>query len=272
MRIRLALVLLLSAAAASAADYPTAFIDRPLVLPPGMVQLHAAYEPQIVSADGNTSVAAHFAFAGVDAGVARGLQLGAAVAFELSPDGRFDHSAVRAQYALTDLAAVRLDAGVFHYVATGNFPNGSGGFVDTQGAYGFLGGVGLAIKVPLGHCFAFTSGRFTALPPIGGALALASADDLVTVNLNGSNDTGSIGAPVGLLYQAVPALALQARAGVRHFFNLNAPSGLQNAVPLGLDVLLSAGALDLVVSGEMPGVLDLYTDVYMVRALAQGRF
>jgi hypothetical protein len=92
------------------------------------------------------------------------------------------------------------------------------------------------------------------------------------VNLNGSNDTGSIGAPVGLLYQAVPALALQARAGVRHFFNLNAPSGLQNAVPLGLDVLLSAGALDLVVSGEMPGVLDLYTDVYVVRALAQGRF
>lgn len=124
---------------------------------------------------------------------------------------------------------------------------------------------------------ALFSGRTLALPPLGGTPGLAFADDLFTVDLNGSNVTATVGVPVRILLQPIDGLAFALRSGDRHGWGGGRFSA--NWVPLGADVVLNlASRIDLVASAEVPGEAGRYgsfeslTALFFFRATPAGTF
>jgi hypothetical protein len=247
-------VALLATAAAAEQPYPGAFIDRPLVLPPGMLQPHAGWE-LLGFRGGPTRNSIGF---GADVGVFRDFQIGASAVLTEAPDLGFDRVAARGLIALHPAAAVRVDTSIYR-------------FLGVPQEYGYASGIGLSIKIPLvPGTLALISGRSFALPPIGRTEELHFADDLFTLDLNHSNVTATLGIPMGLELQAIPQLSLLLRSGYRHGFGGGLYS--EDWVPVGLDVLVNLAPVDLIASAELPGNLRGHTDIFVLRAAVQARF
>jgi len=251
------LVALLSASAAAAEEsYPGTFIDRPLVLPPGMFQPQAGWELLGFRGGGPTQNSVVFA---ADVGVFPGAQIGASAVLAEAPNLDFDRIAARGVFALHPLAALRLDTSYYR-------------FHSTPDEHGYASGIGLAIRVPLvPGTLALISGRSVALRPIGRTLDERHfADDLFTLDLNHSNVTATVGFPIGLELQPVAPLALVLHSGYRHGFG--GGSYDEDWIPVGLDALINLGPVDLIGSAELPGNLRGHADVFVVGAAVQARF
>src|SRR5258705_2156062 len=103
---------LLAAPPAAAEDYATALIDRPLTLPPQMLQLEAAasltHNAAAAAPEPSNTEALQFA---ADYGILHHLQAGAVVDVQVSPSSKFERGLVSGQYQLLAFAALRLDPG-----------------------------------------------------------------------------------------------------------------------------------------------------------------
>jgi len=230
------------------------FIDRPLVLPPLSVRPQAAWEMVAVrSIDRSPASTGHWLQLGIDAGVGFGLQVGVAASQELSPDASFDRAALRSLLSLSQDAALRLDFGPYRF--------------NRQTETGWAGGLGAVLRLPLiPGKVALLTGRTIALPPIGGTLGLAFADDFVTIDLNHSNITATVGIPLQLLVEPAEGFALALRSGYRHGWGGGNFSA--DWVPLGADLLVNvARRVDFVASAEVPGETSSYGSFESLTAL-----
>lgn len=235
---------LLAVPPAAADDDATVLIDRPLTLPPQMLQLEAAaslthFGAAVDPAPSNTE-ALQFA---ADYGILHHLQAGAVVDVQVSPSSEFARGLLSGQYQLLAFAAVRLDLGAQRV----------GGDIDV--AFG----VGVPLHLKLTDALALVSSR---------PYAYGAEDDLFSVRA-GHGSISEFRLPVGILYQVNPYIALVGRTGVR-----NQDSAY--FVPLGADATVSVSRLDFGVTLDLagqvspadgPGFFDLLT----VRGFAQVR-
>ena len=256
MKFCLAVLAVMAPSAVRADVAKASFLERALVLPEHVVQIHTAYDLRF----DNVGTTVHQVLLGFEVGVPGGLQLGLSVVQRVTPNLGFDRLAVRAAYLAHDQIAVRVDGGVYDTKVYGQTP-------------GFSGGMGVSLRIPLiSDLIVLTSGRFTGLPPIGPRFSpwpsFSFADDLITVDVNALGPTGSVGVPIGVLMQLAPGVAAGLRVGYRHTFGAYATA---DYVPVGVD-LLASGAIDVIVSAEMPRKLQSAAAVYEGRVLLQARF
>lgn len=261
---RLSLLAVLSFATPVLAD---SFLGRPLVLPPLTIQPQVAWEMLAYRAGSETpGGTAHSAQAGIDVGAAPGLQVGLGASEEISPDVRFDRFAARSVIGVAGAAGVRLDAAMYRLYRA------------NISETGYDLGIGPAVRIPIiPGTLSLISGRNIALPPLGGTDSLAFADDFLTVDLNHSNVTATIGVPIGLMLEPARSLAFCLRSGYRHGWGGGNFSA--DWVPLGADVLLNiASRFDLVATAEVPGETGSWasfeglTSLVFFRATLAARF
>ena len=203
------------------------FIERPLLLAPSAMRPQAAWETLAVRGiDRSPPATGHWLQLGLDVGVVPGLQVGIAGSEEVAPRATFDRIALRTVFGLHPDGALRFDAGNYRNDVSGSM-NGSWAL-----------GIGAPIRiVALSGKLAVFTGRTVALPPIGGTLSVAFADDFLTVDLNHANVTATIGVPVQVVVEPIPGLALALRSGYRHGWGGGNFSA--NWIPLGTDLPLN---------------------------------
>ena len=237
--------LLLAASPAAADDYSTVLIDRPLTLPPQMLQLEAGaslthFGNAPAPAPSNTE-ALQFA---ADYGILHHLQAGAVVDVQVSPSSEFARGLLSGQYQLLAFAAVRLDLGAQR--------------VDS-GDLDFAFGIGVPLHLKLTDTLALVSSR---------PYAYGAEDDLFSVRA-GHVSVAEYRLPVGILYQLHPNVALVGRTGIRS-------QDSATFVPFGLDATVSVSRLDLGVTFDLAGQVSPsggpgYFDLLTVRGFAQVR-
>jgi hypothetical protein len=236
---------LLAVPLAAADDYSTVLIDRPLTLPPQMLQLEAAaslthFGNAVDPAPSNTE-ALQFA---ADYGILHHLQAGAVVDVQVSPSSDFARGLLTGQYQLLAFAAVRLDLGAQR--------------VD-NGDLDFAFGIGVPLHLKLTDTLALVSSR---------PYAYGAEDDLFSVRAR-SSTISELRLPVGVLYQVNPYVALVGRTGIRN-------QGSAYFVPLGVDATVSVSRLDVGVTLDLAGQVSPsngngYFDLLTVRGFAQVR-
>jgi len=237
--------MLLAVARAAADDYSTVLIDRPLSLPPQMLQLEAAaslthFGNAVDPAPSNVE-ALQFA---ADYGILHHLQAGAVVDVQVSPSSDFARALLTGQYQLLAFAAFRLDLGAQR--------------VD-NGDLDFAFGVGVPLHLKLTDTLALVSSR---------PYAYGAEDDLFSVRA-GHGSISELRLPVGILYQVNSYVALVGRTGIRN-------QGSAYYVPLGVDATVSVSRLDVGVTLDLAGQVSPsngngYFDLLTVRGFAQVR-
>ena len=236
---------LLAVPPAAADDYSTVLIDRPLTLPPQMLQLEAAaslthFGNAVDPAPSNTE-ALQFA---ADYGVLHHLQAGAVVDVQVSPSSDFARGLLTGQYQLLAFAAVRLDLGAQR--------------VD-NGDLDFAFGVGVPFHLKVTDTLALVSSR---------PYAYGAEDDLFSFRA-GHGSISEVRLPVGVLYQVNSYVAVVGRTGIRN-------QGSAYFVPLGVDATVSVSRLDVGVTLDLAGQVSPsngngYFDLLTVRGFAQVR-
>lgn len=236
---------LLAVPPAAADDYATVLIDRPLTLPPQMLQLEAAaslthFGAAVDPAPSNTEALQFSA----DYGILHHLQAGAVVDVQVSPSSNFARGLLSGQYQLLEFAAVRLDLGAQR--------------VDNGDLY-FAFGVGLPLHLKLTDTVALVSSR---------PYAYGAEDDLFSFRAGGST-ISELRLPAGILYQVSPYIALVGRTGIRN-------QGSAYYVPLGADATVSVSRLDFGVTFDLAGQVSPsngngYFDLLTIRGFAQVR-
>ena len=236
---------LLAVPPAAADDYSTVLIDRPLTLPPQMLQLEAAaslthFGNAVDPAPSNTE-ALQFA---ADYGVLHHLQAGAVVDVQVSPSSDFARGLLSGQYQLLAFAAVRLDLGAQR--------------VD-NGDLDFAFGVGVPFHLKVTDTLALVSSR---------PYAYGAEDDLFSFRA-GHGSISEVRLPVGVLYQVNSYVAVVGRTGIRN-------QGSAYFVPLGVDATVSVSRLDVGVTLDLAGQVSPsngngYFDLLTVRGFAQVR-
>lgn len=236
---------LLAVPPAAADDYSTVQIDRPLTLPPQMLELEAAaslthFGNAVDPAPSNTE-ALQFA---ADYGILHHLQAGAVVDVQVSPSSQFARGLLTGQYQLLEFAAFRLDLGAQR--------------VD-NGDLDFAFGIGLPLHLKMTDNVALVSSR---------PYAYGAEDDLFSFRA-GHGSISEFRLPVGVLYQLNPYVALVGRTGIRN-------QGSAYFVPLGVDATISVSRLDFGVTLDLAGQVSPsngngYFDLLTVRGFAQVR-
>ena len=254
--------------------YPSSLVQRPLVLPDGMVQADSA----IAISNYSSQTGANMNL-GLDVGIHPKVQAGVMLSLPLSPDGGFGMMVANAQYGVAKWANVRFDVGASR--VTGEIP-AMGGNTAIQDTTGFVWGVGLPMKWQLADRIALTTGRtnasaFGVASKVNGYLL--SSDDILTMQsgsftlMNGSTASATVwtvGVPVGLIFNVHERIDLGMRTGLR-LMRGDIPS--DTAIPWAFDVAFHvARPFDLGLSYEMPGWTSDYGAVKNVNVSAQARF
>ena len=229
---------------AAADDYSTVLLDRPLTLPPQMLQLEAGaslthFGNAVDPAPSNTE-ALQFA---ADYGILHHLQAGAVVDVRVSPSSDFTRGLLSGQYQLLAFAALRVDLGAQR----------------VGGDLNFAFGVGAPVHLKLTDTLALISSR---------PYAYGAEDDLFSFRA-GSTTISELRLPVGILYQVHPSVALVGRTGFRS-------QDSATFVPFGVDATVSVSRLDVGVTLDLagqvsPGTGNGYFDLLTVRGFAQIR-
>lgn len=230
---------------AAADDYSTVLIDRPLTLPPQMLQLEAGaslthFGNAVDPAPSNTE-ALQFA---ADYGILHHLQAGAVVDVQVSPSSDFVRGLLGGQYQLLAFAALRVDLGAQRV----------GGDLD------FAFGVGAPVHLKLTDTLALISSR---------PYAYGAEDDLFSFRAGSNGSISEFRLPVGILYQLHPNVALVGRSGFRS-------QDSATFVPFGVDATVSVSRLDVGVTLDLAGQVSPsngpgYFDLLTVRGFAQVR-
>ena len=220
-----------NATAVAASPGAQALIDRPLLLPAGRVRLDLGLAvTRRASATEDVGVGEALSLA-VSAGLTRSLEGGLWAELPVGPQAHLGGLLANLTVRLAAPLALRLDAGLQESQRSLAGPS--------QAI--FVGGVGLPIRARLRPRLAFISGTprargfgpqplLVVRPPLGvRATALYGenagvlfSEDLLAVGISpgdgdnpGSSQLLALTAPLGLLIQAHPRLALAARTGVR---------------------------------------------------------
>jgi hypothetical protein len=250
-------------------DYPDSLVERPLILPPLMVQVGSTLGLTNLSGSYFASDQAGVTLAlGADLGLGHGLQLGLYAATPLSTNAMLDSFVASLQIKLTRYLNARIDLGAKEI-------DGFWGPNSTNGAYsiaGFVFGVGLPLKVKLGRRFALVSGSTSALGfgPQPMVLldgfshfsyfgsSVVSSSDLLTVWASSTFVAGAFTLPVGVVFQPLSKLSFGLRTGYRLGFTRDASgnSNTSHAVPLGFDVAFTMRSLDVGFNATLLGPLS----------------
>jgi hypothetical protein len=230
---------------AAAEDYSTVLLDRPLTLPPQMLQLEAGASlthlgNAVDPAPSNTE-ALQFA---ADYGILHHLQVGAVADVRVSPSSDFERGLLGGQYQLLAFAAVRIDLGAQR--------------LDNGDLY-FAFGVGAPVHLKLTDALALISSR---------PYAYGAEDDLFIFRA-GSTTISELRLPVGILYQINPYIAVVGRTGIRS-------QDSATFVPFGVDATVSVSRLDVGVTFDLAGQVSPsngpgYFDRLTARGFAQIR-
>jgi hypothetical protein len=256
---RALLALLLCSTAAARAQEVEPLIARPLTLPRGRVDLtlHGTYTNWASGAGGliPTSLAGESLALGVDFGASDRVQPGLAIALPIDPGAGFGSVLGSIALATGPTSAMRLDAGYERFGFNGN---GTAGFNHVNR---FFGGLGAAIKHPIGPTVAFLSGRvgavhfghFANVGDNGTGLYLGSSflpetsSDFFVVSGGDNNGPTNIGInlPAGVLFQPDPHLAVTLQAGysVAIVIPKSGSTSALHFIPVGMEAVLTPNRL-----------------------------
>ncbi len=250
---------------------PFAVIDRPLVLPTGVVAPTLRFD--IYNLGYSTDNTANCIFcsasvsgtgaalaAGVDVGIGHHAQLGIAVAIPIAPAAGFGTILFGAAVQLHKSVALRLDIG--YNRTLGRFT--SAGSTSTSSSNELIAGVGLPIRIRLHRMLCFISGSTGVInyspfldANLGGSESSSSyvgaylpvfRSDLL--NYVHESDSGSafdalaLNVPFGLLIQPHKRIALTLRANYTLYHihtsgNGNSSNAASHYLPVGLDAVVT---------------------------------
>lgn len=289
MSIMRSLIGILVCSAAAHAAEPLPLIDRPATLPRGAfdLTLEGTYTNWSVGTlvGARASLAGETLALGADFGVGDGAQFGLAAAFPIEPGAGFGSILGSAAFAVSKVAAIRVDAGFENFGFNGN----TTGLQGSAHANRFFGGLGARIQAPLSPTVAFVFGRRTGAIHFGhfgnlgdqgtglytGASFLTETSSDLLVLSDGSENTGThigVNLPLGLLVQPDPHFALTLLAGYSAVIVTNSgnteslhfvPVGLEAVVTpaapvdIGLRFMLDGHVADTGAGGGGPGYFDL---------------
>jgi hypothetical protein len=253
--------------------YPTALIDRPMILPSRMTQVAAGvgltnYSPPdtVYPNDGATALLLSL---GADVGITRRIQLGAFLSLPMYPQPQFDTFVANLQVGLTGWLNLRVDVGAKRVDGFGDYSANS--FAKS----GFLAGLGLPIRRKLNRMFAFVSGSPSAYgfgnqplvmrqqhpyyEYLGGGFINSS--DLLAIWASDTYVIGALTLPIGFLFQPIPQLVFGWHLAYRFAFTQDAlgETHQAHAVPLRLDVAVTLRHIDV---GFIATILGTFQDPY----------
>jgi hypothetical protein len=248
--------------ARGADGFDEAWIDRPLVLSPGMVQAGLSLDVTNMALElPGRSVTGETMGVELDVGVAPRLELGLALTVPVNP-AAFGSAVADVQLALAPPVSLRVDAGLTRASVVASS--------ESDGANLFVFGLGVPIKVKLLPQLALVSGRTgsagfgrpLAVADDSGGLALGTnpfyqGDSLVAFTVDHNGDVTLVAnAPIGVMVTPLPRLALVLRGGYRYIQFSHLGQSV-NALPFGGDLLVSLpGHVDAGVSADVAGILD----------------
>ena len=241
------------------ARYPASLVDRPLTLPPAMVQPFTGVGITNLE-NGGTGETLSF---GLDIGVSRQVQLGVFFNFPINPNSSCGTFLTNLQVNLTKQLNLRFDLGAQKLLAA-RFPGVDESGMSTLLDYssvGFLFGVGSPLKFKLHKMFAITSGsnstRGSGVQPLSVDAtgqrslypdsAVLSEDVLSVLAYDGGGSAGvvtrtALTLPIGFLFQPHDKISLGIRSGYRVIFmHLPSTPGTPTwyYVPLSFDVAVN---------------------------------
>ena len=265
MRVQSIFPLLLIASAVHAAG-DIALIGRPNTLPRGGLDLtlHGYYTNWAdsvglglpVAQEGTGTVAGATVSLGADFGLDDAVQIGGGVVLPVIPGAGFGSVVLSGAFAVSPVAALRIDAGYERIGANGGLHMAS----DLTDRY--FGGLGARIKVAISENLAFVSGRqgaigfghFTNVSTsdttglyVGASRLTEETSDFIVLSggNNNSNSILGINVPLGLLLQPDShfAVILQAGYSATIAFPKNSEStSVLHFVPVGIEAVLSPNA------------------------------
>ena len=256
---RAATAILLCGAAAGAQELEP-LIARPLTLPRGTVEItvHGTYTNWAGNAVGTlSSIDGETLALGADFGVSDRVQLGLGVALPVNPGAAFGTVLGSAAFPVSTSVAVRADVGFESFGINGTNTN-------TSHINRYFGGLGAAVKVPIGPTLAFVSGRtgavqfghFNNIGTNGIGLYLGASDftelasDVLVVSAGDNNSSNRVGInlPVGLLVQPDPHISFTLLSGYSAVINIpnSGSSAALHFIPVGLEAVVApAPRLDI---------------------------
>jgi hypothetical protein len=245
---------------------PHALIDRPLTLPAGTLEIDALGSFSSLSVNESLASASGYAgVLGVEYGVTANTQLGLALAAPISPELGFGSVAGSALFTLDAGRALRVDLGYENLYSTG--------FDRSENPGLYFAGVGLPVRLRLGHSVAFVSGsdgafHFAHFANLGAngqsqyqgaANAGYSSADLFSIAHAVSDvTTGTfihVNLPAGFLIQIAEPFSITLRTGA-HFAVQTAggDASVHILIPIGIDAVFTVGAFfDVGASVSLPG-------------------
>jgi hypothetical protein len=250
--------------------YPTALIDRPMILPRWMAQVTAgvgltSYTPPSGLDDVTAQQTALVSF-GADLGLTRRLQVGIYFDLPVYPRAQFETFIADVQIGAARWLNARIDVGVKR---VDGFQNVNG---DDYPQLGFLAGLGLPMRLKLHRMFALVSGSpsahgFGVQPMVvrggrahysyyGGGFVHSS--DVLALWVTDVYVLGALTLPIGLQFQPIPQLLFGVRTGYRFSFEQDAAGGSHfgHAVPLAFELAATLRLVDVGFTATILGSLD----------------
>jgi hypothetical protein len=223
-------------------EYPTSFVERPLVLPPMLMQPEFNVGIQNASIAGQSATGESLNF-GFDMGVIDKVQAGVLLTFPVNPNADFGSFVIGGQYNVMDFLNARVDLGA----------------AKLGDSTGFTFGIGAPVKYKVSPMVALTSGR---------PYSYGFSYDIITFAFINGAKAGILTLPVGVLVQPHEMIGLQLRTGVRVGF----ADASGTAVPLGIDAMVNIiKIIDVGVSFDLAGSTDDYAASKTVGIWAQAR-
>jgi hypothetical protein len=245
-------------------DYPSAFVDRPLILPSQLTQPELAVTLFNDSINTASSVNERIVL-GSQTGFLDRWQAGLLVASTVRPRVSFDtlmlggewgviqgsgpaHGPPRRDGQLGVQLNARLDAGVRHGACAPGIGNA------------FAGGLGAPLKLRLNPHLALISGRTTIAHFADDLLTWdAKSCDVTTAGATHLGSTFTLGLPVGFQASLGDSVDFAVRTGYRQLFGSGLGTGF---VPLGVDfAYVISGQADVGVSFDLPNALGSPSDL-----------
>ena len=252
------------AAYAAPEAYPTALIDRPLILPQGKAEFGVLGNLSNWSV-ANDSVTGEAGVLDAEIGLGKA-QLGLALALPLNPGFGFGSVFGSAAFAIAPHGAIRLDFGLDHIGLNGGGASSSG----SSNIISF--GLGAPFRVGLAQNVSFVSGSVGAMNVahftnvgnngtgayVGAGGLMFNGADLIALNLatEGDGKQLAVNLPLGVLIQAAPQFSVTLHAGYEGLFNLGNGGGTEHFLPVGVDAVFSTpGGADIGASFSLAGAL-----------------